>query len=109
MKTKVLSVLMLGAMFAMTACSSDDDLTDYQASKNQADVQKAATATGGRTVLVYMAGRNDLSVDLDNDLKEMKVGSKKIGDNDNLIVFVRRINKKNQAEMPWVARIRGER
>ena len=107
MKTKVLSVLMLGAMFAMTACSSDDDLMDYQASKNQADVQKAATATCGRTVLVYMAGRNDLSVDLDNDLKEMKVGSKKIGDNDNLIVFVRRINKKNQAEMPWVARIRG--
>ena len=45
MKTKVLSVLMLGAMFAMTACSSDDDLMDYQASKNQADVQKAATAT----------------------------------------------------------------
>lgn len=33
MKTKVLSVLMLGAMFAMTACSSDDDLMDYQTFK----------------------------------------------------------------------------
>ena len=104
MKTNVISILVLGAMIAMTACSSEDDLLDRlpEASKNDANRKSNTNIPGASTVLVYMAGRNDLTSDLDQDLEEIKRGSTRIGDN-NLIVFVRRF-KDN--EKPWVARIR---
>jgi hypothetical protein len=103
MKTNVISILVLGAMIAMTACSSEDDLMDHlpEASKKETN-RKSTNIPGASTVLVYMAGRNDLSSDLDQDLEEIKRGSTRIGDN-NLIVFVRRFRDN---EKPWVARIR---
>ncbi len=59
----------------MTACSNDDDLmvnNNYQASEKQASTRYTQ---GGNTVLVYMAGRNNLSRALDNDLEEIKMYS----------------------------------
>lgn len=102
MKTNIFSVLMLSALLAVTGCTSDDGTIEVY---GRDDTYKSETRLGGgRTVLVYMAGRNDLESDLKNDLAEMKVGSKRISDNDNLIVFVRRYQDKD--DMPWVARIR---
>ena len=103
MKTIGFSVLVLGAMIAMTACSSQDDLIDHlpQTTKKNETNRQNTNIPGASTVLVYMAGRNNLTSDLDQDLEEIKRGSLGIGDN-NLIVFVRRY-KDN--EKPWVARI----
>ena len=65
------------------------------------DVEPSAP-DDAKTVLVYMAGRNDLSDFVSEDLQEMKVGSCRLTDHDYLLVFVR-----NDGAMPWVARIRG--
>ena len=56
---------------------------------------KIARINGASTVLVYMAGRNNLTADLDQDLEEIKRGSTRIGDN-NLIVFVPQDAKKGR-------------
>lgn len=90
MKAIGFSVLVLGAMIAMTACSSQDDLIDHlpQTTKKNETNRQNTNIPGASTVLVYMAGRNNLTSDLDQDLEEIKRGSLGIGDN-NLIVFVR--------------------
>ena len=95
MKTKYFfaAVLMMTAM--MTACSNDDNYVEASAAR------QSSSASGAKTVLIYMAGRNDLSDALAGDLREVKEGSKRLRQNDNLIVFVRSLNSK----MPWVARI----
>ena len=56
------------------------DLNEFESGKvvlNKAEKQKASThyTQGGNTVLVYMAGRNNLSRALDNDLEEIKMYS----------------------------------
>ena len=81
--TVTLSVLMIFA----TSCSSDVEPT---------------VPDNGKTVLVYMAGRNDLTSFVSQDLREMKDGSCRITDDDCLLVFVR-----NYDVMPWIARIKG--
>ena len=63
-----------------------------------------------RTVLVYMAGKNDLTSDpakhfLNKDLEEIKEGSLRLNDSDCLLVFVRRYLENNNLETPWLARI----
>jgi len=98
------------ASMMFTACSNDDlpvaspsNVREAQSATNNKD--KVTPSTGGKTVLVYMAGRNSLSVDVDFvelDLKEIKEGSKRIGKDDNLLVYVCR---HNGAEQPWLARI----
>ena len=55
-----------------------------------------------RTVLVYMAGENDLSVNVTSDLDEMKQASRQLGDDDRLVVFV---DRANSAELPYIARV----
>ena len=85
----------------MTACSSNDDAFEpVQPSPKDHESRSVAQA---KTVLVYMAGRNDLAGIVNVDLNEMKQGSKRLGNNDNLLVFVRR-DKSEQ--LPWLARIK---
>ena len=75
----------------MCACSREDNSVTNNAVEAE------------RTVLVYMSGEGDLlkytSVD---DIKEMKEGSMKIGDNDNLILFVNRPDKTSS----YIARVK---
>ena len=84
----------------MTACSNDDDIETVQPALKNPESRTAAQA---KTVLVYMAGRNNLSSIVNKDLNEMKQGSKYLGSNDNLLVFVRRDKTE---KMPWLARIK---
>ena len=85
-------------MVLMTACSSEDDALTTGMNKSVS----ANANTGAKTVLIYMAGRNNLSNALMDDLREVKAGSRNLRDNENLIVFVRN----NDDKTPWVARIK---
>lgn len=97
----VMMGVMMGVMMLTTACSSDDELAT---SEVDASSSRRAIASGGtKTVLVNMAGRNDLSVALPDDLDELKEGSRHIADNQNLLVFVRDYDS---APQPWLARIK---
>jgi hypothetical protein len=101
MKTKVFSAVMMMMVVMMTACSSDDDAFEpVQPAPKKGESRTVAQA---KTVLVYMAGRNCLSDMVNKDLNEMKQGSKSLGNNDNLLVFVRRDKTE---KMPWLARIK---
>ena len=90
----------MGMVVMTTACSSEDDSVLTVSKVNTSADAKANAPT--KTVLIYMAGRNDLSGALMDDLREVKEGSKSLRQNDNLIVFVRN----SQDPQPWVARIR---
>lgn len=94
MNTKFFSAAVLVMTVIMTACSNDD---------NVSEARRPAEVSNAKTVLVYIAGGNDLSRAVEPDLKEMKEGSKQLGENDNLLVFVRRYNNGSQ---PWLARIK---
>ena len=84
---------------SFTACSSDDEVLDEVNNSMQSKTSRNATAE--RTVLVYLAGKNNLSESLQTNLEQMKAGSKRIGNN-TLLVFVRRDIK---GEQPWLARV----
>ena len=101
MKKNVFYAVMMMMVVLMTACSSDDDAFEpvQPAPKNSG----SRTVAQSRTVLVYMAGRNSLSGVVNKDLNEMKQGSKYLGSNDNLLVFVRRDKTE---KLPWLARIK---
>lgn len=89
------------ATFSFTACSNEDDvMTAPQAPQTS----QSATLRNAKTVLVYMAGKNNLSDDLNADLNEILDGSRRLGENDNLLVFVRRYDVSN--EEPWLARVK---
>ena len=92
MKQYLISATLFGLMVLMTACSKDD-----------VPATRGGDATNAKTILIYMAGKNDLSYALERNLKQIKEGSKHIGENDNLLVFVRR---NNGLEEPWLARIK---
>ena len=94
MNTNFFSAAVLVMTVMMTACSNDD---------NVSEARRPAEVSNAKTVLVYIAGGNDLSRAVEPDLKEMKEGSKQLGENDNLLVFVRRYNNGSQ---PWLARIK---
>lgn len=86
---KLLSALCMLAV--LSACSSDDDTKKDQPSITE------------RTVLVYMSGENSLYMAVSSDLNEMKEGSKHIGNNNALVVYV---DKGLSSELPWLARIK---
>ena len=92
MKQCLISATLFGLMVLMTACSKDD-----------VPATRGGDAANAKTILIYMAGKNDLSYALERNLKQIKEGSKHIGENDNLLVFVRR---NNGLEEPWLARIK---
>ena len=72
----------------IVGCSSDNDEPPQPAK---------------RTVMVYMAAENSLSINAQSDINEMINGVKKISKWDNLLVFVDRINK---SEQPFIIRLR---
>ena len=98
-KTMLMSILTVGTMMSFTACSSDDEVLDEV--NNSLQLRTSRNATAERTVLVYLAGKNNLSESLQTNLEQMKAGSKRIGNN-TLLVFVRRDIK---GEQPWLARV----
>lgn len=85
----------------MTACSSNDDA--FEPVQPSPTDHESRTVAQAKTVLVYMAGRNSLAGMVNKDLNEMKLGSKRLDSNDNLLVFVRRDKTE---KMPWLARIK---
>ena len=103
MKNLAVSVFMtIMAATAFTSCSKDVDDIKYDGTVPEQTVQKAKAMGMQRTVLVYMVGRNNLSLYATADLNEMLEGSKKLADDLALIVFMRRCHN---GEEPWLARI----
>ena len=98
-KMMLMSILTVGTMMSFTACSSDDEVLNEVNENLQLNASRHTTAE--RTVLVYLAGKNNLSKSLQTNLEQMKAGSKCIGNN-TLLVFVRR---DIQGEKPWLARV----
>ena len=98
-KTMLMSILTAGTMMSFTACSSEEDV--LMETKGNVSLDTSQYATAERTVLVYLAGKNNLSESLQTNLEQMKAGSKRIGNN-TLLAFVRR---DIQGEQPWLARI----
>lgn len=78
---------------AFAACSDNSE----ENHNGQAGSEKAK-----RTVIVYMSAENDLHSFATADLREMATGSKSIGNDVNLIVFVDLANNKSK---PYVARM----
>ncbi len=113
-KLMLMSILTAATTVSFTACTSDDDLmTNENGAADMGPTRQVVQPE--RTVLVYMAGKNDLTKNQNNvdfleaDLKEIKEGSKKLSDRDCILVFVRRYQDDNNLETPWLARIwRGE-
>ena len=72
MKKNVFYAVMMMMVVMMTACSNDDDYEPVQP-----DPMKGTSRTEvpSKTVLVYMAGRNNLAGMVNKDLDEMKQGS----------------------------------
>ena len=100
MTKNVLFTVMMAMAVLMTACSKDEAPAPAQPAPKGGGSRTVGQA---KTVLVYMAGRNDLAGIVNDDLNEMKQGSKRLGSNDNLLVFVRRDESEKQ---PWLARIK---
>ena len=98
-KTMLVSILTVGTMMSFTACSSDNEVLSEVNDNLQLNASRYAPAE--RTVLVYLAGKNNLSQALQTNLEQMKAGSRLIGNN-TLLVFVRR---DMQGEKPWLARV----
>ena len=102
-KTMLMSILTAGTMMSFTACSSEDDV--LMETKGNVSLDTSQYATAERTVLVYLAGKNNLSESLQTNLEQMKAGSKagsKCIGNNTLLAFVRR---DIQGEQPWLARV----
>lgn len=85
-------------MMLLTACSADELPTN-----TSEDICATRSIGGRRTVLIYMAGRNDLHRALNKNLKDIIEGSKQLSSHDNLVVFVRRYDSE---DTPWIARIK---
>ena len=98
-KTMLVSILTAGTMMSFTACSSDNEVLSEVNDNLQLNASRYAAAE--RTVLVYLAGKNNLFQSLQTNLEQMKAGSMHIGNN-TLLVFVRR---DMQGEKPWLARV----
>ena len=72
MKNLLIAICLLAGL---TSCHHDDD-------------DEPVDNRDRRTVLVYIAAENNLSIYANSDLDEMKEGSKKLADDQNLIVYV---------------------
>lgn len=113
-KLILMSILTAATTVSFTACTSDDNLMpDDNWTADKGTTRQMVQPE--RTVLVYMAGKNNLTKNsnhidfLKADLMEIKEGSKKLSDKDCILVFVRRYQDDNDMETPWLARIwRGE-
>ena len=77
-------------LFSLIACKEEDDNP------------MKARGSYDRTVLVYIAGENNLSQSISDDLNEMRAGSKDIGSNNVLAVYV---DASGKDSLPYIARI----
>ena len=108
-KLVLMSIVTVATVFGFTACSEDTLEESYGMAEKKAAADKSMSI--GRTVLIYMAGKNDLTHNnncrnyVNEDLEEIKEGSRKLSSNDCLLVFVRRYLNGNNLETPWLARI----
>ena len=89
---KLFMILMLTA--ALAACHSYDDHDPMQIDRPVID----------RTVIIYMAAENDLSVHGWNNLNDIREGSKKLSANQCLLVYV---DRSHETELPWLGRFQG--
>jgi len=83
-------IILLAVALLFGACEKDDD------------INSDATKIAERTVLIYMAADNNLYQFLMNDLREMKEGSKQLGNQQNLIIYVDQSN----SNPTFIARIK---
>ena len=79
---------------ALAACHSYDDHDPMQIDRPVID----------RTVIIYMAAENDLSVHGWNNLNDIREGSKKLSANQCLLVYV---DRSHETELPWLGRFQG--
>ena len=75
----------------VTSCSKDDE-----------DSPSTPPEPARRTVIVYMAGDNNLSSYMQSDLNEMKTGRTLVGKGEDLVVFV---DRQATNEKPFIAKI----
>ena len=93
-------LVLLCALAAFTACHDDEPEPNPQ-------------PTTERTVLVYMAGENNLTVTsrgerfLCVDLAEIVEGSKRLTDNQRLLVFVDSLNDARKTDTPVILEVKG--
>ena len=88
MKNLLIAICLLAGL---TSCHHDDD-------------DEPVDNRDRRTVLVYIAAENNLSIYANSDLDEMKEGSKKLADDQNLIVYV---DEAGSLTTPYIARVKG--
>lgn len=102
----IAATLIMMGLVTLTSCSETiGDMADGLVNGIADQIVNPKTTPQSRTVLVYMAGKNDLKGAVNSDLYEMKLGSKQLRDNDNLLVFVCRYIGQS-TETPWLARIK---
>ena len=82
----------ISAILLFTACSKDDDSPSTPPEPEPAR----------RTVIVYMAGENNLTYYIQSDINEMLNGRKQVVSNENLVIFV---DKASEAEKPFIGKI----
>lgn len=85
---KLLAIITMAV--ALTACHSSD---------NDEPTEKAHPQ---RTVIIYMAAENNLSIHAWNNLLLMKEGSRQLNDNQCLLVYV---DRSHETELPYLARL----
>lgn len=85
-------VTMLCACLLVVGCSSD-----------KSDDQPDTPETASRTVIVYIAGDNNLSSYVSSDFEEMRQGSKSLPSNTNLIAY---IDRGSTSSMPCIVKIK---
>ena len=88
--------------FTFSACSNEDDPVAAAREAGAAESPSAIPGADAKTVLIYLAGGNDLKGVLKQNLKDCKEGSRRLRDNERLIVFAR---FRNEGES-WVARLK---
>lgn len=99
------TLIMMGHVTLTSCTGTIDDIADGLVNGIADQMVDTKSIPQSRTVLVYMAGKNDLKDAFTPDLNEMKVGSKQLSDNNNLLVFVCRY-KGQSNETPWLGRIK---
>ena len=98
----MLMCIATAACVTFGACSGEDDPVAPAREARPAETPSTIPGAGAKTVLIYLAGGNDLKGVLKQNLKDCKEGSRRLRDNERLIVFAR---FRNEGES-WVARLK---
>ena len=85
-------LILFGLFLMVTSCSKDEPTQEPE-------------VPARRTVIVYMAGDNNLSSYLQSDLNEMINGRKQVGRDESLLVFV---DRSSATAKPFIAKVTGK-